>query len=729
MIEEFFFAWEGASHPKGPWSHLRVLEIRGVEAMSTPYSFEIELVREGDAPDVDVEELVGARASLRMATRTTPAFRVIHGVIASAEELGEMDKGTRYRVELAPPLVRAAMMKKSVIFLEKTIQQIIEATLTRTTWGAGLALKTDDRADEDDGALDRYSPARAVFAWRCVDMSRITEPKARPYCVQYNESDLDFVSRLLEEEGISYHFEHTRDECILVLSDFDGGRSRLSEGGPLGPGILGREVDRVRVGGRLRPRAVSLNDYNWQNPKLDLMAQSTSGVTDFQVYEHPGRYEASKELGERLAEKREQRLDSERSFAAAEAHCRLLGAGTIFTLDHAHAKWSGDYLVTAVRHVVQNRTSFASKGAEGEPYLGQIACLRCGSSGSKGESNFRPARVTPRPRIQGSQTAIVTAEPGAEGSELNIGGPKDIGCVRVRFHWDVDAGRHEKEATSCWIRVSQIFAGASHGAMWNPRVGEEVIVDFIEGDPDRPIVTGRVYNGINLPAENPTQRPTWSALKSYTVPHDGNYNMLGFEDQKGKEQIVLHAARDLNETVLASHSTGVGGDQSNSVSGNQSVSVKGNRSVNVSGNESYTVDGTRKGWIGADDSLFVGGSRGVLVNGGDHMFKVSGSHKSEAGVSHKFKSIGFLVESTVAEFSEDTAFRVKVGGSKLTITDGMIVLDNGAGSLIAMIGGTITVKGDKVIVDGGGARAQHDGKMSLTGSVIDAKAGAIKLNG
>ena len=729
MIEDVFFAWEGAHHPEGPWRHLRVLEVRGTEAMSSPYDFEIELVRLEDAPDVGVEELVGARAALRIATKVDPGFRLIHGVIASAEELGEIERGSRYRVEMSSPLVRAGMMKKSLIYLQKTVRQIIEATLTRASWGAGRALKQPSapQGEPDDGDMDRFTPARAAFTWRCLDTSRLDDIDARPYCVQYNESDLAFVARLLEEEGIAYHFEHTRDECLLVLSDYDGGRRRV--GLPLGPGFLGHAVENVRVGSRLRPRSASLDDHDWRKPRLDLLAQSPAGVTDFQTHEHPGRYEDAREQGERLAATREQRLDTERTWAAAEARSRLVAAGSIFTLEHPNGRWSGEYLITTVRYHLRQRGSFSTKADENDPYLAQISALRCGAPGKKGESRFRPERATPRPRIQGSQTAVVTAEPSAQEAEINVGGPEDIGCVRVRFHWDRDAGRHEIEPTSSWVRVSQIFAGASHGAIWNPRVGEEVIVDFLDGDPDRPIVTGRVYNGVNKPAESPAARPTWSAIKSYVSPRNDNYNMIGFEDLQGKEQIVLHAARNLDETVLATHNPGVGGDQNYGIGGNQSIEVGKNRAIVVHGDETHNIDGTQKTWIGGDESRFVSGMCGVLVNSGDDLLKVSGSHKSKAGLLHKFWSPGFFVESLLTSMKQTTAFTVEAGSAKLTMTDGLIVLDNGAGSKLVLTGGTAWISASKVILDGGGGYVTCEGKVSLLGSEIDAKAGAIKLNG
>ena len=723
MLKDFTFAWEGASHPEGPWAHLRVLELRGREAMSSLYELEIELARLEDAPDVDVEDLTGRAATLRIATGTTPAFRVVHGVIASAEELGDVDRGARYRVTLAPPLLRAAMMKKSLIYVGKTLKEIIERTLMRAAWGAGLTLSTAEPA-EDDGDPGRYAPARATFAWRVIDMSRLGDPEARPYCVQYEETDLAFVSRLLEEEGISYHFEHIRDECVLVLSDFDGGRVHLDEARPLGQEIIGRELLNFRAGTRVRPRSASLNDYNWRKPQLDLLAVSPAGVTDFQTHEHPGRYEHSQKTGERLAEARQGRLDTERAWAAAEAPCRLLGAGAIFTLEHQHAKWNGRYLVTGIQHVAHERGSFSQGTAGDEPYRAHLECVRCGKKGEDGESGFRPARVTPRPRIAGSQTAVVTAEPSAPDAEINVGGPENVGCVRVRFHWDLDAGRLAVEPSSCWIRVSQIFAGASHGAMWHPRVGHEVIVDFLDGDPDRPIITGRVYNGVNLPPENATQRPTYSAIKSLTSPYDGNYNLIAFEDAAGQEQIIVHAARDLDTTVERNASRVVGNDDATTVGGSQSVQVAGGQSTSaasiaMTAGTTVTVDaGTDLAARAGANLTASAGANLVGSAGGNMSLGATGNTTVTAGSN---LSLGAPVVEITGEGNVnvgapwiDLRGGAKIrAGAALVEVNGATLLINGSGA-ISIQGGTVTISGSTVNVEGGGA--------------VNVKGGVINLN-
>ena len=740
---DYSFAWEGANHPQSPWNHLRVLEFHGREALSELYSFELNLVRLEGSPDVSVADLVGKSAALRIVTDTRPAHRIVHGIVAAAEELGETDRGTHYRVTLAPPLLRATMMRKSLVYLEKTLRQIIDAVLTRSSWGAGLELSSGP-GEADDGDETTYLPPRQTYAWHLIDLARVEDPRVRPYCVQYDESDFAFLSRLLEEEGIAYHFEHSRAECMLVLSDNDGGRPRIDKTRPLGPGILGREVQRFRLGNRVRPKSASLNATNWHKPHLDLLAVSPAGVTEFQTHEYSGRYEHSKETGEKLAAKHEQRFDTERAWAAAETGCRLLGAGSLFTLDHPHPGWSGDYLVTAILHRGVERGNFAVErpGPEAPPYRGDIEAIQCGVGHKTRESNYRPARVTPRPRILGSQTAIVTADPSLTGAEINVGGSDDIGCVRVRFPWDLDTARQATEPSSCWIRVSQMFAGTGeHGALWNPRVGNEVIVDFLDGDPDRPIITGRVYNGLNVPPGKPTASPTYSAIKSFTSPFDGKFNLLAFEDAAGREQIILHASRDYNETVGRNSSRGVGIDDATKVAGSQSVSVVGAQSTSAE-SIAMTAKTTWSAKAGSNLSAHAGANliatadADVSVGAGANMDTTATADMTiTAGAQMKVSAMAHMtLASPVIDVEGESAVRLKAPfieedasgflrlSAPLVIVKGPLTIINASTSFV--------VNGGEVTINGSAINVNAKGKVTVTGSEVDVVAtGNVNVSG
>ncbi|MGK4009203.1 type VI secretion system tip protein TssI/VgrG [Sorangium sp. So ce1036] len=621
---DFSFAWEGAAGPSGPWQHLRVARFRGTEGISSLYRYEITAITREPAPEVDPDELIQARATLRIATGTQPASRVVHGILTEAEELGPIHGGMAYRLVLEPPLARAGHRTRCRIFLEKTTRQIIDAVLQ----GDPALQRADGTTVEPDEGLGDFSPARELFAWRVADTARIDAVAARRYCVQYNESDLAFVSRLLEEEGISYHFENGAGVCLLVLSDKDAGRARLDPFLPLGADLRGREVTTMKLGARLRPRKVTLQDYNWKKPALSMGVQEASGGGDLVEHEYPGRYPDTPDQGKPLAAARRERLDVEASYAVGVGPSRVLAAGTIFALEHASARHEGEYLVTRLDvrgeqpGVLPPSSNLGAATQEVVPYTCTFECARRGKGGSVDESRFRPARVTPRPRIVGSQTAFVTAEPASSGQEIHIGGPQgaEIGCVRVRFHWDQDAERHGKEPTSCWVRVSQVFAGAGQGAVFHPRVGAEVVVDFEDGDPDRPLVVGRVYNGQNVP---PTVVPTVSTFKTDTSPADGTHNELRFDDTAGAQQILLHTPRDWNsevghnrsETIAVDSSSSVGANRSEATGADRSTLVGANNAEVVGANETLTVGGNQTIGVGGDQDTGVAGNQGIGVQG------------------------------------------------------------------------------------------------------------------
>ncbi|KYF75451.1 hypothetical protein BE11_26205 [Sorangium cellulosum] len=675
---DFTFAWEGASGAEGPWSHLRVAAFHGFEAISSLYRYEISCLAREPAPEVDPSELVGASATLRLATFTIPAYRVVHGIVVEAEELGQVHDAVLYRLVLMPPIARAMHRTRCRIFLEKTTRQIIEAVLEGDP---DLALAGGASVEPDGGDHTEFTPARELFTWRVMDAARIDDVATRPYCVQYNESDFAFVSRLLEEEGISYHFENGDGTCLLVFSDSDGGRAPLEPFMPVGPGLSGRLVSSMKVGARLRPRKVSLSDYNWKQPELDMavLVPAKPSAVDLFDHEYPGRYTETPAMGQPLAAAKLQRLGVEASYAVGEGTCRTLSAGSIFELDNVQPRHEGEYLVTRIEAQGEQQgvlppDMVAGMRVMGVPYAVRFECARRGKKGAVAESGFRPARVTPRPRVQGSQTAFVTAEPGVKGAEIHVGGPRgaEIGCVRVKFHWDQDTARHAKEPTSCWVRVNQVFAGVGEGAVFHPRVGVEVIVDFEEGDPDRPIIVGRVYNGKNRP---PGGASTVSTFKTMSSPATGAFNEFTFDDTAGKEQIKMHTPYnwnsdagndrtekvgnnsastvgvDRNESTGANRSTMVGANNTEIVGANESVTVGSNQSVVIGSNQSSTIGSSQTTNVGVDQSTEVGSNQKVKV-GADQAVDVGANQTTTVGADQTLTVRANRTESVQGDHSE-----------------------------------------------------------------------------
>ncbi|HRI64639.1 MAG TPA: type VI secretion system tip protein TssI/VgrG [Polyangium sp.] len=703
---DFRFAWEGAQG--AAWAHLLVAQVRGHEQMSSLFRYELVVVAKAPAPEVDPSDLVGHHASLRISTTTNPICRVVHGVISEAEELYPVPEGMLMRVVLSPPLVRAAHRKRSRIFLDKTLRQIIEAVLGSDK----LYQKAPDvPLTPDDGMNPDYSVALAQYTLRIADATRLDDPTMRPYVVQYNETDLDFLSRLLEDEGISFHFESGLGVSLLVLSDADGGRDRLSPFDPCGAGIPGRDISTMKIGAKLRPKRVQLDDYDWRKPQLLLTTNTITPLDDLVDQHFPGGYQDGPTRGEPLAKVRLERYATEADYAVGEGKLRVLGAGSIFQLESNKPRYEGEYLVTAIDITIEQSGVATIPGQpQNVPFTAKFECVRCGKDGAKQESRYRPPRITPKPRILGTQTAFVTAAPGTKNVEIHVGGPPDgeIGCVRLRFHWDRDFERHRTEHTSCWVRVSQTFTGAGLGAVWHPRVDSEVVVEFIDGDPDRPIITGRVYNGANLPPAPSVGSPTISTFKTLSSPGATGYNEFMFDDARGAELVRIHAARDWNSEVVHNRSESIGNDSSSTVRHNRTETTGVNRSTTVGNNNTEIVGASESISIGQNQSTSVGVNQATSV--GVNQTTVVGANQITTVGSNQTVNVGAAQTTTIG-----ASHTVTVGG-KETISIGASQTETIGASHTMTVGGsdTITVGGAQNVSVGGAQNVIVGGAQTMT---------------
>lgn len=707
---DFTLACEGVDGIANPWGTLRIIRIRGQEALSAPYRYELTVL--DTSASVDVNALIGKRATLRIATLSIPVFKTVHGIVAEAEEIGVLPEGRTLRIILAPPWTRAMHRRNCRIFLEKTLRQIIETVLLsdellKKSGGAELA--------PDLGGID-FSPALEQFTWRVANAVRLDDARVSPFVVQYNESDFAFVSRLLETEGISYHFEHGADTVLLVLTDSDAGRPRLTPV-QIGAGINGREIRSFFSGARLRPTSVTLGDYNWKQPDMDLTA--SAGANGAEVFEqvYPGGYPDHSKQGAPLAEVLLGRHKTEARFAKGEGWLRVLGAGTIFELEHKLARFEGEYVVTSIDVRAEQSGVLQSNPAGGmiEPFVVNFNCARRGSGNAVSESNFRPAQTTPRPKIIGSQTAIVTADPSSSGAEINVGGPQgnDIGCVRLRFHWDTDTTRLAKEPSSCWVRVNEPFAGSGMGGVWHPRVGTEVIVEFEEGNPDRPLVVGRVYNGVNRPYHGGS--PVISTLKSNASPGGAVHNEITFDDSSGAELIYTNAGKDMEtdvgnnrlETVAADASMHVGANDKETIGANCSVKIGANEMVTVGGNDTAVIAGNVSTTIGANSMTMIGGNE-VHVVGANQTITIGATHTEVVGANLTEK-IGGTLTTNVATAEIET-----IGANRSTTIAAAHTQTFGADH-IKIVGGNRTLECTNLTTDVGAAyKRQVGGSITTT---------------
>jgi len=593
---------------------LRVLRVHGTEEISQLYRYEIELASL-DA-QIDFASLVGQNGKLIW--RDQEGDHWVHGVIVAFEQRGRGQRFTNYHAVLVPKVWTLNLRRQSRIFQNLSVPDILEEVLK----SAGVP-------------SDLY------------DLRVTGSYKPRVYCVQYRESDWNFAARLMEEEGIFYFFRQEEDTHTLVLADSAaahepiGGESTLPFRVP-GVAVGDREqVHSFRYAQQVRHGAVMLRDFDFKKPSLNLQAKATGDAeTELEFYDYPGEY-PDLSGGNDLAEIRLQELRAGRFLGTGEGNCTRLVPGFRFTLeDHPRSDFNQEYIVTRVTHRVEQPQAAEEDAGEGEKnlYLNTFECV-------PSSVPYRPARRTRRPRVEGPQTAIVV---GPSGEEVHT---DEHGRVKVQFHWDREGKKNEK--SSCWIRVSQGWAGAGWGMVVLPRLGQEVVVDFLEGDPDRPLITGRVYNGENPPPYALPGEKTKSTWKSNTSLGGGGSNELRFEDAAGSEEIYLHGQKDYNQVIENDRTEDIGHDRSLHVGHDKSEVVDNDKSIEVTANHTEA--------IGGDKSLKVSGSHSENV--GNNMTISIGANLTEMVQVNYSESVGAAMELTVgAAFAQTVG-----GGSKVAI--------------------------------------------------------------
>jgi type VI secretion system secreted protein VgrG len=788
------------------WTAFDVVRWHAVEEVSRPFEYDITLLRDTSLSPVDLDTLLDASATFRIATQGR--WRPIHGILAEAEEIDRTAALILYRVLLVPPIWHAKYRWRCRNFVDQTLQDIMTAVLENRspehpTGHLGLPpARGTPSPPEASPSFSSFTPPIGRYRWAVSDTSRITDAKLTPYVVQYNESDFAFLSRLLEQEGISYWFEHADDAVVMTLTDLPGVKPACEteqtitlRGVSVAGSIGSQEIVRsLRDARRLRSRAVTMRDYDYHRSRNELEGEATVRNADADAAGSFG-FPAGDELDEtapalHAAQIRLDRCEAERNLREGTGSVRTMEPGLRFVLTDADQLRPNVELLTVRVETYAVQLAPAGTVLDQEPFGFPGAPAPSPSSLSNqflalsASLRYRPALATEKPLIHGVQAAVVTAEEHA-GDRPKINADA-LGCVRVRFPWDQRPDAKDGRPSSHWLRVSQYWAGSGFGALYTPRVGHEVLVAYMQGDPDRPVIVGRVYNPQSPPPYDASKKPTVSTVKSDTSPKGPGFNELRFEDLTGKEEVFLHAQRDLNEVVLGSHSTSVGGVQTNSVGRHrihtvmdyETVTVVSDRTTNFQANEHHTVDGFqdthiganethevgafRETTIGANDDLHVGAWRNTDVGAGetlnvgatrtvtvkgDHTLTTLANHTSNASANHVFNSTNayfrpsgdFQVDSTTAGFNQSASFYVKAAGATIEVSAGMIALDNGAGASIALIGGLIVLNGACVVgsasgpmllTAGGTLGLVAGGAMGLgAGGDINAKASNVRLNG
>ena len=567
-----------------PDDTLMIERLEGEEAVSEPYTIHLDLL----STDAGVDAAALLRKPVSVAIELESGKpRYFHGVVRRFVQLGRASGLVSYRAEVVPWLWFLSLTSNCRIFQQKTVPDIVKAVLT------------------DMGVSD-------------VKLSLAGKYKAREYCVQYRESDLAFISRLMEDEGIYYFFEHEAGKHTLVIADSpsavaSGPVSRLkmapmSGGSESNDYITDLEVDNEVVSGK-----VTLVDYNDTVPKRmeSSVAGGAKGTEQYRRFDYPGKFDAVDE-GDRLARLRLEESESLSLVVNGTTTYRGLRSGQkLDVADHYRRDVNQSYHVLSASHSGAEG-GYRSKDGEGG------FTFETRFEGIPHAVPFRPAPVTPKSIVHGTQTAVVV---GPAGEEIYV---DKYGRVKVQFFWD-QAGKKD-EKSSCWVRVSSVWAGKTWGAIHTPRIGQEVVVDFLEGDPDRPIIVGRVYNAEQMPPYDLPANSTQSGIKSRSAKggSPANFNEFRFEDKKGSEQVFFHAEKNSDIEVEKDETHWVGNDRKKTIDHDETAHVKHDRTETVDNNETVTIHGLRAVTVDKDDTVTVkSGNRTVVVQQGNESKKVS----------------------------------------------------------------------------------------------------------
>ena len=616
---------------------LRVVKFSGEEALSRPYKFEVELICEND--QLKFEEIIANNTTLTLESQTSSA-RYINGIINCISQSTRDSRFTTYQIEIVPQVWLLSYSCDMRIFQEKTVEQIIKQVL-----------------QDAKLSLDGY------------EFSLQSSYEKRKYCVQYQESDLDFVSRLLEEEGIHYYFRHNKNSHVMIMADNSSVHQEIefphTVSYHLKNGLNDPEefISDINFSQNICSNSISLNDYNYLKPALNLLAEKDNPAGyKLHTYKYPALYQTPEQANKLI----QRRLDVNRIEANevnGKSLCSRFIPGYRFNLEGFNRdEFNTEYLITYVSHfgtqaIVKEEYATCSKADYGNEF-------RCMSP----VISFQPSSVKRKHVVTGTQSAIVT---GPLGEDIYT---DKYGRIKVKFIWD----RKNKfdETSSCWLRVSQVSAGAGIGALFLPRVGQEVIVSFEEGNPDRPIVTGCVYHGTNLPPHELPENKTMSVIKTKSSPNGGGHNELSFDDKEQQEKILLRAQKDMEFRVLNNKSELIKSSSFDNIGLSKDILVGGAYSLSVGLGMTESVVGDRYEKVVENKHVLVGRDYNVTIEG------------VEKSINDK-KKINIVKAKTIQ----------KVKGSLYLESDEKIELKVGS-SLIKIDKESISIKSNKIKLNG-----------------------------
>jgi len=615
------------------------------EGLSRLFVLELELIAElRNVNSVHGDALIGQAVSLTVNLRNGKK-RFFHGIISRFSEGEEDERFRYYRAQAVPWLWLLTLTSNCRIFPPDMSKSMSVPDI-----------------------VIQIVKERGFSDFLQVDLTKsYTE---RDYCLQYRETDFNFISRLMEDEGIFYFFKHEENKHIMVLADSTQPTKKSCLPCPNQPSArysptagFGEEEDTItawQMTEALRPGKYALRDHHFEMSGKTLEDTESSIFnqkvnSNLEVYDYPGDYaEKFNKTGERLDQVQNEarkivrlRMEEEETshlVYTGASYCRDFNCGFRFDLTgHPSNRMNGSKVLTSIQHSAVQSPPYVSGRETVTPYHNTFTCIPQGTS-------FRPARITPKPVVQGAQTAEVV---GPKGEEIYT---DKYGRVKVQFHWDREHKKDEK--SSCWIRVAQFWAGKQWGAIFIPRIGQEVVVDFLEGDPDRPIIVGSVYNNLQMPPYTLPANQTQSGIKSRSSKGGGtaNFNEIRFEDKKGQEEVYIHAERNLTTVVEASESRSVGGSRTTTIQKDETLTIK-------EGNRTETLE------KGNDTLTLKQGNRTTTLDQGNDTLKVTMGNITIEAPAGKYS-----VSAKDVEITGTTSVKIVCGGSSIEMTPATITI-------------------------------------------------------
>lgn len=664
-----------ATNSIGSFDHdLLLLEFNSDESFNALFQHRLTTLCKNN--ELDLKSLLGTTISVKVQGHHLVGAKYFHGHVMAISHRGWQGRFAKYEIELAPWFGFLDKTKDCRIFQHKSVVDIFTEIFEENGF-----------SDYKINLSDTYAPIE--------------------YCVQYRESDMNFVNRLLEQEGIYYHFEQLENKHILVLSDSPSAHELIAGCQNLPfypPGSVVRDENFIESWSNsvsVGSGSYSLNAFDFEKPRAGLetnisIAQDHDHA-HMEVYDYQNNY-TQRDDGTRYAQLRMEQLHCETQTFQGISNCPYLHVGGLFNISkHPVEDNNGEYLLTKVYYYIST-----GQYETGEPQNVQMdirfSCI-------PSQTQYRPPLYAQLPTIAGHQTAIVV---GPEGEEIWT---DEYGRVKLHFHWDRYSERNE--SSSCWVRVSQLWAGGNWGSVFTPRMGQEVIVDFIEGNPDKPMIVGRVYNADNMPPYALPENQNQSGIKTRSTKGGSveTFNELRFDDTLGSETLTIHAEKDQNISVENDESHFVGNDRTDEVINDETITIGHDRTEKVGNDEIIEVVNDRSQTVGNDENLTVNNNRThtiatdeTLSVGNNRVTDIAKDDTANIGANYTI-SIGKDEQRDIGANRTTSIGKAETldVGKTITVQAGdEIVFKTGSAQITMSKSGDISIKGANITVEGSG---------------------------